>query len=451
MRESSFVGTDLEQQVADETASLQHVASTIFKMATSLLLERDVAPTASLDTLLVFYQEQAQAVHAYLCNDRSELEVTLHAAQREVGLGRTQQLRADWKSMLVRMNAEVQPFAMREQDTIDGDAVAAALTHGGVAARAWCSLVTTGTEGQSGAQTTRKVKLRRSAMLLAAAGRIARPKQRVEDNAMGMVLHGVLSAEGVKRQVSKTLSATTALLPYPDHLDRRTDKLNALSREALSTALLPGGRAEQIATKGAYVPPLVVMAAAEEDIEDGLAIKEEEEEASREGGGVETRRGHGNTAPQKHAARKKGFGKKRSRRRPQASGGGIDHDSSGGGSGGGGGGGSVGGGADSGVSKPSGASTSSSRHDSGIMKLNFDDDDDEGEGFAATQLLGLKMRRPPPQLDLSKLDLSRRMHAMVMLLRDNGNASKNQAHTLVSKSVSRAHLVAYVTAAWLLT
>ena len=82
------------------------------------------------------------------------------------------------------------------------------------------------------------------------------------------------------------------------------------------------------------------------------------------------------------------------------------------------------------------------------MKLNFDDDDDNG---AATQLLGLKTRPPPPPLDLSKLDLCRRMHAMVMLLRDNGNASKNQAHTLVSKSVSRAHLVAYVTAAWLLT
>ena len=246
MRESSYVGTDLGQEVSDETASLQHVASAIFKVATGLLLSRDVAHLASLDTLLVFYQEQSQAVHAFLCDDRSALEATLHAAQREVGQGRTKQLRVDWKSMLASVNAAVRPFAMREQDTIDGDAVVAALTHGGMAARAWCSLVTAGTEGQQ-AKTTREVKLKRSTMLFAAAMRIARSKQSVEDNAMGMVLHGVLSAEGVKRQAFKTLASTTALFPYPDHLDKRTDQLNALSRAALSTALLPGGRAEQIA------------------------------------------------------------------------------------------------------------------------------------------------------------------------------------------------------------
>lgn len=62
------------------------------------------------------------------------------------------------------------------------------------------------------------------------------------------------------------------------------------------------------------------------------------------------------------------------------------------------------------------------------MKLNFDnDDDDDDTGFAATQLLGLKMRPLQPSLDLSKLDLCRRMHALVMLLRDNGNAAKTQA------------------------
>ena len=64
--------------------------------------------------------------------------------------------------------------------------------------------------------------------------------------------------------------------------------------------------------------------------------------------------------------------------------------------------------------------------------MRTEGDIDKGEQAAAKQLLGLKTPSPSPspQLNhqLSQEDQSKRMHPMIMLLRDNGNASKTQAH-----------------------
>ena len=241
-----------------------------------------MAADASISVLLTFYQEQGRAVHAFLCYEHTALEATLHAAQREVAQGRSTQLRADSKSMMTKLNSAIRPFAMRETDAIDTDAVEHALTHGSIAARSWVCLVTTGEEGRRKSQTTRSHKVRRSAILFAAARRIGHSKTSVEDNAFGLVLFGALSADGVKRKAFKTLAAATALTSYPQHLDKRTDQLNALGVEALATALYPGGRAEQIAEKGSYISPLVSIVRVEEHAAEEHAAEGDEEASVKE-------------------------------------------------------------------------------------------------------------------------------------------------------------------------
>ena len=128
MREPDHVGTDIEQQVSDETAGVQHVALLVFREATRLLLARDTAIGASLQVLLVFYQEQSQAAHTFLCEDRSALEAALHTAQIEVARGRVHELRKDFRAMQSELNDEVLPFARREKLGINGDSVLDALS-----------------------------------------------------------------------------------------------------------------------------------------------------------------------------------------------------------------------------------------------------------------------------------------------------------------------------------
>ena len=395
MREPDHVGTNMEQQVSDETASMQHVAFLVFREATRLLLARDVAAGASLHALLVFYQEQSRAAHAYICEDRSVLEAALHKAQIEVSRGRVQELRKDFRTMLSELNAVALPFARREQLGIDSDSVVDALSsqRHGLAARAWSALATTGLEGRRQNKTTRKNKLCRSAMLFAGVSRIARAKLSVEDNAFGMVLGGVLSADGVKRRAFKTLSGLTALMPYPHRLDIMTDRLNAQGREALKTVLHQGGRAVQIAAKGVYVPPLVsIYECIEEEEVLEVVIKEEEggdaaEVSSGQGGpGACRLRKLSQAAMQKQRASKGGFGKRPKRKKK-----GVVSGSSGGGSGDGGGGGSSSGGGGSrsggdgsmsggGGGGGGGGSGSGSGLGSGILRLNFDHHDDDDQG-----------------------------------------------------------------------
>jgi hypothetical protein len=409
LREPDHVGTNMEQQVSDETASMQHVAFLVFREATRLLLARDVAAGASLHTLLVFYQEQSRAAHAYICEDRSVLEAALHKAQIEVSRGRVQELRKDFRTMLSELNAVALPFARREQLGIDSDSVVDALSsqRHGLAARAWSALATTGAEGMRQNKTTRKNKLCRSAMLFAGVSRIARAKLSVEDNAFGMVLGGVLSADGVKRRAFKTLSGLTALMPYPHRLDIMTDRLNAQGREALKTVLHQGGRAVQIATKGVYVPPLVSLCECteEEEVQE-VVIKEEEggdaaEVSSGQGGpGACRLRKLSQAAMHKQRTKKGGFGKRPKRKKK-----GVVSGSSGGGSGDGGGGGSSSGGGGSrsgGDGSMSGGgggsggggsgSGSGSGLGSGIVKLNFDHHDDDDQGVHSC------LPQPEPQM-----------------------------------------------------